>query len=243
MVLFNDDAWVEDDYLTPVLTAFSDSKVGIVMPKVLRADDTIDSTGDEYSIWGLAFPRGRDETDAGKYDQPQKIFAASGGAAILRRQLLEDIGLFDEDFFAYYEDIDLSFRAQLAGWDVRYEPSGTVRHDVGGTSSKIPNFTTFHSLKNLPWLMIKNVPGKYLWAVWPRFVIAHASFWGAAVLRGQFLTAMRAVIVALLLTPKKFYQRWRIQRQRRRSPQEIWAMMYKDVPKTQKKLRKLLGKD
>ena len=71
--------------------------------------------------------------------------------------MLKQIGLFDEAFFAYYEDVDLSFRAQLAGWRVRYESTAIAYHQIGATSSKIKGFTTYQTLKNLPMVVRKNV--------------------------------------------------------------------------------------
>ena len=83
--------------------------------------------------------------------------------------MLKQIGLFDEDFFAYYEDVDISFRAQLAGWKVAYAPKAVAYHQIGATSSKIKGFTTYQTMKNLPMLLWKNVPAGLLISVVPRF--------------------------------------------------------------------------
>ncbi len=123
--LFNNDAVADKDWLknlTQVLDENSDT--GIVTCKLVDANNQhLDSTGDIYTVWGLPFPRGRGEPVSTKYDDKTDIFAASGGASLYRTKMLEEIGLFDEDFFAYYEDVDLSFRAQLAGWKVKYAPT------------------------------------------------------------------------------------------------------------------------
>lgn len=125
---FNDDAEASSDWLENLVKYLeSNSDVGIVASKILdRHGKSIDSTGEFYTSWGLAYPRGRRETDTTAYDHQTYIFAASGGASLYRASMLKAVGLFDEDFFAYYEDVDLSFRARLQGWQVCYEPKAVV---------------------------------------------------------------------------------------------------------------------
>src|SRR6201999_312952 len=102
-------------------------------------------------------------SDIDKYDKQTAVFVASGGASLYRIKMLQEIGLFDEDFFAYYEDVDLSFRAQLAGWKVAYAPRAVAYHQIGATSGHIKGFTTYQTIKNLPLLFYKNVPRKFYW--------------------------------------------------------------------------------
>ena len=92
-------------------------------------------------MWGLAFPRDRDQP-AEPVRQSGEVFAASGGASLFRTALFADIGLFDEEFFAYFEDVDLSFRARLAGHRVRYCADAVAYHDQGATSRTMSGFAT-----------------------------------------------------------------------------------------------------
>ena len=133
----NNDAVADKDWLKELTVAFDKNpRAAIATSKILDgAGKRIDSTGDYLSVWGLPYPRGRGETDLDRYDELTDIFAASGGASLYRVKALRQIGLFDQDFFAYYEDVDLSFRAQLAGWKVRYVPAAVVYHQIGATSS------------------------------------------------------------------------------------------------------------
>ena len=80
--------------------------------------------------------RGYGEVDVGQYDAPGEVFSACGGAALYRMAAFDDVGTFDGDFFAYLEDIDWGFRAQLRGWTARYEPSAVVHHVGGATTSR-----------------------------------------------------------------------------------------------------------
>ena len=153
--------------------------------------------------------------------------------------MLKEIGLFDNDFFAYYEDVDISFRAQLAGWKVLYEPSAVAYHEIGATSSKIPGFTTYQTIKNLPWLFWKNVPSKYLLKVGVRFYFAYISFIISALLRRQFRPVLKGVFVSTMLLPKKLVQRHKIQASAKVSPEYIWSIMTHDLPPNATKLRKI----
>lgn len=241
---FNNDAVADKNWLERLSDELDDSpEVGAVACKLLTADGKqLDSTGDYYTIWGLPYPRGRGETDINKYDSQTDIFAASGGASLYRVSMLEQIGLLDEDFFAYYEDVDLSFRAQLAGWKVHYVPKSIAYHKISATSGKIKGFSTYQTMKNLPWLMWKNVPGTYLWRIFPRFFVAHSLFYIRAITRGHLIPATKGVFVAFWYFPKKLIQRRSIQKHRKLTATYVWNNMVHDLPPNAHALRKLFRK-
>lgn len=238
---FNNDATGDKKWLEQLVKELgAHPKVGIATGKFLdEAGSHLDSTGDYYTVWGLPYPRGRGETELNKYDTECDIFAASGGASLYRVSMLKEIGLFDEDFFAYYEDVDLSFRAQLAGWKVRYVPEAVAYHQIGATSSKIKGFTTYQTLKNIPLLAWKNVPRHALFHVWPRMVFAFWLFAGRAVLRGQIVAVIKGVAMGPVLWLKKLLERRRIQKSAKVSGKYIWSMMVHDLPPNAHALRKL----
>ena len=214
---------------------------GIATCKMLHADGkTIDSTGDMYSIWGLPYPRGRDEATGTQYDHATTIFGASGGASIFRVSMLAKIGVFDQDFFAYYEDIDLSFRAQLAGYKVGYAPTSIVYHEQGGTSSKISGFTTYQYMKNIPWVLYKDVPGRLFWQVWPRLTLCYSIFYLNAVFKHKTgVPATKGAVQSLLRLPKKLVERRRIQKKRTVSIDYISSTLLHDLPPNARKLKTL----
>ena len=248
---FNNDAIADKDWVKN-LVGYMDSHthVGIATSKILNADGKkLDSSGDYYTNWGLPYPRGRGESDIDKYDKSTEIFGASGGASIYRVSMLKEIGLFDEDFFAYYEDVDLSFRAQLAGWKVAYVPEAVVYHKIGGTSSKIKGFTTYQTMKNLPLLLQKNVPRRYLYRVGWRFTLAHVLFFLRAITRGQFWPALKGDLKGTYLLLPGVKKRRTVQKNKKVSDEYIWGMMVHDLPpnayslrKLRKYSRKLIGK-
>jgi len=238
---FNNDAVADPKWLEG-LEKYLDNNpgVGIAACKVMSSDGTkLDSTGDYYTVWGLPYPRGRGEGDAAKYDSETSIFAASGAASLYRVKMLRQIGLFDEDFFAYYEDVDLSFRAQLAGWKVSFVPEAVVYHQISVTSNKMKGFATYQTIKNLPLLLWKNVPWRILPHVWVRLVLAWSSFVGRALSRGQIWPVAKGCFCGTVLWPKKLVERRKIQRNRKVSDEYIWGLLVHDLPPNAHLLRKL----
>jgi len=238
---FNNDAVAHKDWLKH-LQKFLDKHqdYGIAACKLLHGDgQTFDSTGDQYSTWGLPFPRGRGEKTSNKYDTHTDIFGASGGASMYRVSTIEEIGLFDQDFFAYYEDIDLSFRAQLAGWRIGYAPKSVVYHEQGTTSGKIKNFTTYHSFKNFPMVIVKNVPRELLPVILPRFAIAYSAFILSAARRGGLLSALHGLGSFLTLFLKKLRARKGIQSSAKVDADYVRSILLHDLPPDQSKLRKI----
>lgn len=244
VALLNNDAIADKDWLKRLVNSMEESpNVGIATCKLLTMDKkTIDSTGDMYTIWGLPYPRGRGETDINKYDLSTHVFSASGGASIYRVKMLSSIGLFDEDFFAYYEDIDISFRAQLAGWKIIYVPRAIAYHSIGKTSGKIKGFTTYQTIKNLPWIVCKDVPLGLMYKVVPRFALAYTGFVASAIKRGYFFIVLKGLVVSLILVPKKIAQRWKIQSKSSVSKKYILDMLVNDLPPNAYNLRKFRSK-
>lgn len=242
--LLNNDAIADKNWINQLVSFMEDhKKAGIATSKICDSAKThLDSTGDLYTIWGLPYPRGRGEEFSDKYDDQTWVFGASGGASIYRVEMLKQIGLFDQDFFAYYEDIDISFRAQLAGWKVGFVPSALVYHQISATSSKIKGFATYQTMKNLPFLFIKNVPGRLFWTIEPRLEVAYWSFFFSAFRRGQGWPATKGYLAAWLLLPKKLWQRHQIQSQRKVSIEYIDSIIYHDLPPNARKLKILRSK-
>jgi GT2 family glycosyltransferase len=138
-----------------------------------RRPGLLDGAGDIMTRYLRAYPRGRGEQDAGQYDEELEVFGASGGASLWRAEALHEIGLFDEDLFAYYEDVDLSFRARLAGNECWYAPRAVVLHAGGGTSTPAEGkFTHYHAVRNRWSVIVKDAPSALLWRNAPRIAIA-----------------------------------------------------------------------
>lgn len=124
----------------------------------LHDKDKLDDAGDYYCALGWAFARGKGKAPS-LYDKECEIFASCAGAAIYRRECFDEIGLFDENHFAYLEDIDIGYRAQLYGYRNVYAPKAIVYHAGSATSgSRYNTFKTKLAAQNSVYLVYKNMP-------------------------------------------------------------------------------------
>lgn len=232
IALFNNDAIADKNWLKHLVdAAAAHPDAGIITGKFMRLDkEHIDTTGDQYSIWAMPFPRGRNQKDSGQYKTGEYVFGATGGASLYRASMLNDIDLFDEKFFAYYEDVDISFRAQLAGWKVWYEPTAIAYHHVSATSSKLGGFSRYHSIKNFYMLYAKNMPAKLYWKYGPLFLLQAARLLVSSTLKGAGLVYLRGMARAFANTPHLVRERHRIQSSRKVSVAYIDDLLYKSRP-------------
>lgn len=165
VALINLDVVLQPTYLASCAAALAaDPTLGGVTGKLLRpgaADPPIlDTTGHIVYQNRRAVDRGEREPDAGQYDQDRAMFSICGAAPVLRRTMLEDVKLgddyFDRDFFAYFEDFDLSWRAQLRGWGFAYVPEAVGTHFRGGTGGKASTFILACNHRNRLLVMLRN---------------------------------------------------------------------------------------
>ncbi|MBF1042400.1 MAG: glycosyltransferase family 2 protein, partial [Candidatus Nanosynbacter sp.] len=147
--------------------------------------------------------------------KPGEVFGATGGGAIYRAAIFDDIDMFDEDFFMYYEDVDLSFRAQLAGWKVHFTPKAIAYHKVGASSKKVPGLAVYNTFKNLPLVFIKNVPGKLFWYIGLRFFLTYWLIFASAVRHGNGWPAFKGILASIIRKPAAYHKRWSIQKNRK----------------------------
>jgi GT2 family glycosyltransferase len=243
VVLLNNDAVLEKSWLRCIKEATAKQDASIFTGLLLNGNGKkIESTGDSYSVWGLAFPRQRDEPASRAFDSGF-VFGGTAGASLYRTKVFEDFGLFDEDFFAYYEDTDINFRAQLYGYKAYYEKKAVAYHEHGTTSSKIPGFTTYQTFKNTPLVVWKNTPIILLPATLLRFYIFYTLLYTRAVFRGQFIVATKGIIRTISLTPHAFGKRKIIQKNRRVSVEYIKGILHPDLPPSNKeKIRRIFNR-
>lgn len=182
VALLNNDAVVRPDWLTELLRAMAKAPdIGSCTSKVMCYDDpeVFDNAGHVLFADGLTRGRGRLEQDRGQYNGEEEVFSASGCAVLLRRKMLEDIGLFDETFFAYCEDADLGFRARLRGWRCLYVPTAVAYHKFSASSDAFSALKALNVERNRLWLAVKNLPwwpflcaspfftaSRYFWQAW-----------------------------------------------------------------------------
>lgn len=165
VLLFNNDAFAAPDMLEKMLAPMRENgRIFSVQCLMLRhyEPDKADDAGDYVSLFGWAFKRG-DGLDASRYTKAKRIFSSCGGAALYRKSILDEIGLFEELFFAYLEDVDISWRANSLGYVNWFEPSATCTHICGATTAgktgaKYNDFKSIQSGRNSMLLPVKNMP-------------------------------------------------------------------------------------
>ncbi len=161
VILLNNDTKVLPGYVTELVEVMEqDDRIFSASAKMLQmhAPNLIDDAGDEYCALGWAFARGKGRK-AEQYEKAAEVFAACGGASIYRRAVFEQIGLFDDNHFAYLEDIDIGYRARIYGYRNVYVPEAKVLHFGSGFSgSKHNAFKVRLSSRNSVYLAWKNMP-------------------------------------------------------------------------------------
>ncbi|WP_197517245.1 glycosyltransferase family 2 protein [Microbacterium karelineae] len=246
VALLNNDAVPEPGWLAALDQALERTGASVAAGLMLRESDdpalrgTIDTAGDAMSIWGMPFPRGRGSAGHAA-PETGAVFSASGGSSLYRAELFRGIGLFDETFFAYFEDVDIGFRARLAGHAIVYDPAAVVHHRIGATSGRIPGFTVRQTFQNLPVLLTKNVPRGLRHRIVPRFALLLAMMLAKATLTGSARPAWSGLARGIRLAAGHGRrERARIQSARRARTADIDAMLWHDLPPEQSGMRRLL---
>lgn len=162
VALLNNDTEVAPRWLEALVRATEDHpEAGFFATKLVDFHERrfLDGAGDALRLSGLPYRLGHGERDRGQFDAPGYVFAACAAAALYRREMLDEIGLFDEDFVSYCEDGDLSFRAQLAGYRCYYVPDAVVYHMGSATSGgKRSALATRLGSRNSLSLLAKDLP-------------------------------------------------------------------------------------
>lgn len=242
VILLNNDTEADPGWIAAIVDTFArHPEAGLVASKMLLFDrrDHFHTAGDLFRVDGRLFNRGVWERDEGQYDQEEYVFSACGGSAAYRRAMLAEIGLLDDDFFFSCEDMDLAWRAQLAGYRCVYQPAAVVYHRLAATGGGVT--ASYHDGRNMIWLLVKDYPG----ALWRKH--------GLKVLRaqlglaGQALRAwrgaaararLRGMVAGLVGIPRMMRKRRGIQRARRVSLaylESILTPMPDEAPASQRK--------
>jgi GT2 family glycosyltransferase len=235
ILLLNNDIEIDANFLQRAVDTFErypDASLCAVKMLNYYNREIIDDCGDQIKgTGGSPIARGHDEKDTGQYDKTEYIFGACAGAAFYRREVFDKVGFFDETFFAYYEDIDLSFRCQLAGLKCIYEPTIVCYHKRGGTSQIATHgFQTEMCERNLILMRFKNYPLSIYMLYQPFFFVARLrrywSFW-KIVSFSLLLRGIRGYLRGQFLLWTKIGERFRIQRNKKVSASYIKNLFVK----------------
>ena len=216
VLLLNNDTECDKYFLEEMMKGMKDEMTGSVACKMLNYTNRkiIDDAGDFIKSKGSPYARGFGENDTGQFDKEEYIFGACAGAALYRKEVFRKAGYFDEDFFAYYEDVDLSFRMQLAGYKCFYNPKALCYHKRGGTSGLQSGFQTMLCEKNLVALRLKNYPLILLIKNFPFFFYVRVQRYFIFLIRHSpalFASAVKGYFLGLMEIPRSLKKRKFIQ--------------------------------
>ena len=244
--ILNNDTKIDKNCLERLIEVTGrNNKIGMLSPKILsfKNPKSIDSVGLNIYFDGMSRGRGRMEMDEGQYNQDKEILLPSGCAALYQKKMLDEIGLFDENFFAYCEDTDLGLRGRLAGWKAISVPSAIVYHYYSGTIKEYSSFKAFLVERNHFWVALKNFPLILLILV-PFYTMIRYFFliYGILYHKGPgakfesskfklFFILIRAHISALKGVPLILRKRKLIQKNKKLTNKEIYNLFKKHLLK------------
>jgi GT2 family glycosyltransferase len=223
VAFLNNDTIADPGWLSALRGGIDESAgFALATSRIVYVHDpaVIDSAGDGVFRWGGAFKR-HHGAPASQAVESQEVFGVCGAACLMSRHVFEEVGGFDEDFFASHEDVDLSYRARLLGYRCRYVAGAVVRHHGSATLGRVSAVAVFHGQRNLEWMFLKNTPGSLLARTLPGHVlynIAAAAHFARLGLLGTYLSAKAAALKGL---PAAMRKRARIQAGRKVSAPEI----------------------
>jgi GT2 family glycosyltransferase len=243
VAILNDDTEPDANWLSSLASELDgDPRVGMWASRIqLRGSSALDSAGMVICFDGSSKQRGHCQP-ASSFSHSQDVLLPSGCAALYRRLMLDEIGLFDEDYFLYCEDTDLGLRARWAGWTCRYVPEAVVEHRYSGTSGAYSVMKASFVERNRLWVALKNFPGVLLPGV--PFVAVSRYFWqlraaqgsnGAAaefIRSGNSLFAAAAILLrahrdTFMRLPSLLRKRAEMRKTRRIGSAEFIRLMYR----------------
>jgi GT2 family glycosyltransferase len=229
VMLLNNDIELHPHCLAELLAALElHPEAGVAGGKLLdfRRRELLDGAGDVLTWAGHGHRRGHGERDRGQYEEPRAIFGASAAAALYRRSVIEDVGVFDEDFGAFFEDVDWALRAQLAGVGCRYVPAALAYHMGSATLGQgLTDFTRYQLWRNGVWMIAKGLPAAVLARHAHQLLAGQLVNLAVAVRDRKLGVWARAWRDALRGLPRMLARRRRIQRARRVSARQLEARL------------------
>jgi GT2 family glycosyltransferase len=229
LVVFNNDAEADPRWIEELVAALErHPEAGMVTSRVRLFDrrDHLHTAGDFYGLDGIPGNRGVWQPDGSAYDEETWVFGAAGVASAYRRSMLDEVGLLDESFGSYLEDIDLSWRAQLAGYRCIYTPRAIVYHMVSATGGG--PIASFFVGRNTIFVIAKDYPGSLLRRYWPAMLRAQLRIsmkalraWRGAAARAR----LRGQLAALCHLPRLLCQRRAVQRTRRVTDEYLLSVL------------------
>ena len=231
IVILNPDTVAEPDWLAELVKPFEDDpEIGLTTSKILiyGKEDTINTCGNSIHYTGLDFCRGLYEPSS-LYAKPDEVGAISGCSFAIRREVFEELGGFDPDFFLYLEDVDLSWRARLMGHRIQFVPDSVVYHKF---QLSIAPWKEFYLERNRYLVLLKNCSLRMLVLMIPAFVVTEIVTWGHAVLNGRHYmqNKLRAYWWVVTNPGKILNKRREVQSNRKIDDKKVIRLLDRKIP-------------
>lgn len=231
IALINNDTEADKKWLEESINAIKDyPDAGFIASRICLFDHRsyLDTAGDLYFRSGYAGKRGWLKEYGNQYSEIDWVFGACAGAAVYRREMFEEIGLFDDDYVNYFEDVDLSFRAQLSGYTCLYVPTAIVYHKVSSSVGYRSSKHQYWSHRNHWFTLIKNLPSK----LWIRYIFpilfSEILVLGSSLAQGRLGVFILARLDVFAKLPLMLIKRWNIQKKRKVTCGYLDSIIQKD---------------
>ena len=232
LALLNADAFPEPTWLeqlvqaannNPGFTFFASRQIQANSPNLL------DGAGDAYHVSGLAWRIGYDHPVTQHGTQSGEVFSACAAAALYLRDDFIKVGGFDEDYFSYFEDVDLGFRLRLAGGRCLYISEAVVYHVGSASTGKASEFALYHGHRNLVWTFFKDMPTILLLYYLPLHMLMNIYLSASFLIKGKRCVVLKSKMDAFRVLPAIMRKRKHVQGLRTVSFREIHRVMVKDL--------------
>jgi GT2 family glycosyltransferase len=227
IVTLNNDTKVDSGWLFEMVkVADIHQDVGMIACKVLymQSPHLVDSAGLEIDRAGMAWSRCNGLKDSQDEKEPYEVFCPPGTAALYKQEMLRQVGLFDEAYFAYCEDMDLGWRARLMGWKCLYVPTAVVYHLHSATSGQGTPFKRYLLTRNRIWTVLKNYPSPELWLNLPKLLLYDLAAALYRVKLEKSLSPLQGRVAALRRLRQVWKQRREIQ-QKQTASKASWQQL------------------
>ena len=227
LVLLNSDAFPEPNWLEILHQAAQTHPGHCFASRLLQADNSafLDGEWNVYHASGLTWRKNHNRSAAKSATSPRLVMSACAAASAYPRTAFEQAGGFDEDFFAYMEDLDLDMRLQLAGHPFLYLPEATVGHVGSGSTGYRSDFATYYGQRNLIWAFVKNMPGFLFYLLLPVHIFFNLLYLFTGIFLPSGKTLFRGKRDALLGLSVMLKKRRAIQAQRKITPLQFAKLL------------------
>lgn len=230
VLLLNNDTELDKDLILNLVNTISKKNISFVTAKILSFNDRkkIDNAGDSIDVVGHLIVRGLDKEDSEEFNQEGETFLASGCGSLVKKEVFESVGYFDESFFMYMEDADFFLRAQLQGFRGFYQPKAKIYHVKMGTSKKDPKMVELQNFRNMTLTIIKDFPLKLILHDFNfiKILLVHLNTIRYLVFKGYFFDVAKTELEIIFNLPKTLIKRFRIQGSKKVSDEYIIYNIY-----------------